>query len=390
MEYQSTQEFFQKFPHDWPKEGSYYVWGAWNFASRMCSLFDNQLHIIGFIDSDKMKWGTHFMGCPVVSPDEVPFQQDHVRCIVASLAYGKIRQELERRGLEENVDFCSGRQFIAAHQWADYQKVCLTRVELAVTSCCNLRCRNCSRSIPYYKQHRHYPVDTLLADVDAYFRWVDSVGQFIIYGGEPFLHPDIAEFTEKMAERYHSKIQDLIFLSNGTIIPEKRQLEVMKQYKIHVQIGDYRKGIPTLQPKVDSFIDVLETYGIDYSLPISDMWLDFNHTPEDRSSWDDEKLKNFCKECCSQCRGLYNQKYYFCDIGGSAALAGLYPEEPGDYFDLSGPADTQKKEALIAFDLDGAPKQYVSYCRNCGGFPAVNQQFIPVAEQLPVGHQGRL
>ena len=69
MEYQSVQELFQKFPRDWPKEAPYYVWGAGNSASRLCSLFHNSLNIMGFIDSNAMKWGAHFMGRPVVSPD---------------------------------------------------------------------------------------------------------------------------------------------------------------------------------------------------------------------------------------------------------------------------------------------------------------------------------
>ncbi|MCI9668213.1 MAG: hypothetical protein HFG19_00815 [Oscillospiraceae bacterium] len=55
MEYQSVQELFQKFPRDWPKEAPYYVWGAGNSASRLCSLFHNSLNIMGFIDSNAMK-----------------------------------------------------------------------------------------------------------------------------------------------------------------------------------------------------------------------------------------------------------------------------------------------------------------------------------------------
>lgn len=388
MKPEDINEHFQAFARQWPKDAPYYMWGTSNTALKICALFENQLNIIGYVDNNPQKWDTQFQGRPVLSPDEFYARRGHTPCIVASLAFGEISYELERKGLAEYVDFCSGWYFAGIHRYLDVHQIYLFRVDLSITAYCNLRCRHCNMLMPYYQQRCHYALEDILADVDAYFRWVDHVDQFNILGGEPFLHPDIEKITEEIAMRYRSKINDLAFFSNGTILPDEQLLNLMEQYRIRVDIGDYRNGVPSLRPKVDRFVETLESRGINYSLPPSETWLDFNHTPEDRSDWSTEQLISVRKRCREPFRGIHDKKLYFCHLNASAALAGLYPEEPGDSFQLSRPVSAQGKEELLAFDLFCLPKRYVSYCRHCGGCGPANEQIVPAAEQLPARHQG--
>lgn len=389
MGHQEVREFLDTFAASWPRDAAYYVWGASNTARKICALLENRQNIIGFVDNNPEKWGTEFQGRPVLSPDEFFRKREGSQCIVASMAYGEISQDLERHGMIENVDFCNSWYFWGVHHYLNTRQVHLYRVDLSVTSYCNLRCRHCNMLMPYYERRRHYPAGAVLADVDAYFRWVAHVDQLNILGGEPFLHPDIGKITAEIAARYRSQINDLVFFSNGTVIPDEQLLHLMSRYQIRVDIGDYRKGVPGIQPKVDSFIQTLERHGIAYSLPLSDTWLDFNHTPEDRGDWDAEQLAAVRERCREPFRGIHDQKLYFCHLNASAGLAGLYPTEPGDYFDLSGSADTEKSGELLAFDLACFPKGYVSYCRHCGGCGPANRQSVPAAEQLPAGYRGR-
>jgi len=382
------RSFYREFLQRWPKDAPYYVWGASNTAEKLCAGF-HELNIVGFVDNDSGKWGTQFRGRPVLSPDEFFTIRGGTRCIVASLAYGEIAHVLERRGMAEHLDFCDSWYFSGAHRYLDTGQIYLARVDLSVTSYCSLRCRHCNMLMPYYEQRRHYPAEELLADVDAYFRWVDHVDQLNILGGEPFLHPDIEELTQKITERYRSRIGDLSFFSNGTIQLDRRLLELMRQYRLRVDIGDYRRGVPAIRPRVDAFVEQLEAYGIPYTLPSSGTWLDFNHTPEDRSGWDAERLIEVRRRCREPFRGIHGRKFYFCHLNTSAVLAGLYPEEPGDAFDLSCQPDAGEKGELLAFALACFPKGYVSYCRHCGGCGPANQQAVPAAEQLPPGYQGR-
>lgn len=385
MKFGNAQEFFQYFQRNWPRDGAYYIWGAKNTAMRLTSLFKNDLNIIGFIDSDEKKWGTTFLDHPVFRPDDVLSRQERVKIIVASLAYSEIRLDLKRRGLAENIDFLNYRIFLNIYKWQYEKKVFLYRTDLSITSYCNLRCRHCNMLMPYYNRHRHYETSKILLDVETYFRWVDYVEQFNILGGETFLHPELYKITEEIAKHYRGKIEELAFFSNGTIIPDERMLSLMREYQIKVYIGDYRNGLPALRPKVDAFIHTLENHHIAYESSPSEIWVDFNHTPTDRTDWDDEKMMMVCEECGETFRGLHDQKFYFCHLSASAALSGRYEEEPGDYFDLTGPADERRGE-LVAFNLGSLPKGYVSYCRRCGGCSPANQQVVPIAEQLPPGH----
>lgn len=385
MNQQHIQDIFQEFAHSWPKNGTYYVWGTSNSAKKLCTLFPEKFKIAGFVDSNPRKWDTQFRGRPVLSPQQFYVQRGHIQCIVASMAYAEIACALEGQGLSEQTDFCSSWFFSGLHRFLDLRQVFLCRVDISITSHCTLRCRHCNMLIPYYRRHWHCPKEEVLSNVDQYFHWVDYVDQFNILGGEPFLHPEVNTIAEEIAKKYRSRIGNLAFFSNGTILPDEKLLNLMTQYQIQVDLGDYRQGIPSIQPKVDVFVRELERRGIRYSLPVSDMWLDFNHTPEDRTGWGAEELTAVRQQCREPFRGLCGQKLYFCHLNASADLAGLYPEEPGDFFDLRQTADEAGKAALLAFDCLCFPKGYVSYCRHCGGCGPANRQAIPVAEQLPGG-----
>lgn len=385
MKQQEYENYFQEFVRTWPKDAAYYVWGTSNTARIMCDLFKGSLNVIGFVDNDQRKWGTQFLGRPVFSPDKFLSARGDAQCIIASLANSEIAQELKRRGLRGDVDFCGSDYFVTIHQYLDTGKLFFYRNSLSITTYCSLRCRHCCMKVPYYKQREHRSVDDVLADVDAYFQWVDHVMRFDILGGEPLVHPDVDEITEKIAQRYRSRIDELTLLTNGTVMPSEKMLGLMERYHMRVEISDYRKTIPAIRPKVDKLIEALQSRGIIHVMAATDAWIDWNYIPEDRTGWSAEKLAAYCRNCGTFCQGIYKKKFYYCYNHLGGALAGVCPDEPGDYFDLTAPVDAEQKGKLILFNLNCMPKGYESYCRQCAGWRAVNLRIIPAAEQLPPG-----
>lgn len=376
-----AQDWFQDFCRRWPLTERYYIWGAGVTARRFCALFGERLQIAGFLDNDPAKWDTIFLGHPVYRPDHSFAQGNPCKVIITSDSYLAIIPALERRGLVENVDFCNSNIFESLHMWCSTEKVYLRRTDVAITSACSLNCKNCNMLIPYYKQHAHRTPESILSDMEDYFRWVDHVDIFNLLGGEPFLHPKVFEIVRETAERFRAKIGALVLITNGTVMPSEELLSYMGGNGITVELSDYRKGIPEITPRFEAFIRMLETHGIPYFMPGVEVWTDFNHVEEDRSGWDLERLSAVCKGCNPPFRGLYDRKFYYCHLSTSAMISGRFPQDSGDYFDLSGPSDGHKAE-LLAFDLGFLPKGSISYCRYCGGCPPMNQHRVAIAEQL--------
>jgi len=382
MERYDTRKIFRDFASKWPKDAPYYVWGASNTAKELCTTF-HDLNIVGFVDNDAKKWGTQFRGRPVLSPDAFFAARGEVQCIVASIEKGDILAGLKQHGLRNDLDACGMDRYIGIHHYLDTGELRFARGSLLITSFCSLNCRNCCLQVPYYKRHQHRSIDDVLADADHYFRWVDHVMWFDLIGGEPFVHPDVDEITERIAKKYRSRMGALHFVTNGTILPSDRMLELMKQYGIAVEISDYRKAVPAIRDKVGRLTQTLESRGITYHIVPNDTWIDWNYLPEDRSGWDARRLSAYCRDCGTVCQGIYDGKFYYCYQQVGSNLAETCPSEPGDYFDATGPVTPERKGELLAFNLDCAPKGYESYCRHCAGWRAVNPRIVPAGEQLP-------
>lgn len=165
----------EQFTHKWPLDAQYFIWGASTTADYFCQQLRDTLTIEGFIDSDPQKWGTSFLGKPVISWERYQSVYPSRKIIIASVAYPEIRASLRNHGLKELEDFCDGRYFMSAHAITERNQLILARTDLSVTEYCNLRCKHCNMLMPYFKHPKHRDLEELKADLDAYFHWVDRV-----------------------------------------------------------------------------------------------------------------------------------------------------------------------------------------------------------------------
>lgn len=104
------------------------------------------------------------------------------------------------------------------------------RVQIAVTTDCNLNCRHC-----YLPGTDHVPGLLSLDDFERIIDLLDEWGIHVIQiaGGEPFVHPEIRRMIEYAAERYFS----LEVFTNGTLLEEwldKRLVDQVAQFVISI------------------------------------------------------------------------------------------------------------------------------------------------------------
>lgn len=381
MKLNQGRDVLKDFLTAWGLEDEYLIYGTSTTAQILLSKMQGKLKIKGCLDSDKKMWGKSIHNYRIFSIDEWKKHYLGTKIIVASGAYTEIRDYLEKEGLREQKDFCDSRFLMGSYFAVTQNKVYLYRTDFSITERCNLRCKKCNMLMPYYKDPKHKPLEVLKDDVDAYFQWVDYVQLFNILGGEPFLYPQVEEITEYICDTYGDRIGRIEFFTNGLPKLTESMLKLMQRYGIHVQVSDYRHGIPAVAKRVDDFMDKLKKNHIPYRRNIDNKWLDFGFPDYTNGTISEMNLTNFFDRCYSPFRGLCNKRLYYCHLNTSAVCAGLFKDDSNDYFDME-VFDEARKMDLVRFDLGYTQKGYITYCRKCKGCFAVNDEYTKVAEQM--------
>jgi len=240
-------------------------------------------------------------------------------------------------------------------------------------------------SAPYYKEPPHYSVELLKKSIDRYFEAVDHVDKFTVNGGEPLVHPQIAEIMD-YALKYIDRMDMLEIITNGSIAPSKELAQVLqKSEKVDILIDDYGKE---LSKNVDKMIGIFEEYHIKYRRRKyygSDAhlggWVDLsNISLKDRSEEDTAQIyKNCAYPGPFHCFVLMGGKAYICGVYKRCVSEGVIPDIEDEYVDFLNdswnPEVTKKKIANFY------NRKFFSACKYCSGFCPDSERFAP-AEQL--------
>ena len=123
------------------------------------------------------------------------------------------------------------------------ERFVLNRSLLITTFRCNNRCEKCGVMSPYYDKPPHYSLMRLSKILKQYFQTVDYVEKFTLSGGEPFLHPELAELVLKIS-KYVEQFGKLQIITNGRQSMPDDLVNALKQLeKSELLIDDY--GINT-------------------------------------------------------------------------------------------------------------------------------------------------
>lgn len=266
----------------------------------------------------------------------------------------------------------------------------LDKFSLIIVTRCNLRCRLCCEYVP---QNKPFPDMTLEEEeriLDAYFRVVDHVGILhLTGGGEPFLHPKLAELIEG-AMKYSDRFDRLMLFTNCTVPVSDHLLETLKKYreKLFVQISIYHqfpdREDTNLRRLRESGVEhrVRKYYGEDQSFG---GWVDFG--PWDAQDQAGSVLESRFHACAttSVMHGNWRTrdgKVHWCSRSQRGVELGLIPDVPADYVDLFDGSESpeQKREKFIRIQNT----QYLSACDHCSGDQGtddLNKRFS-AAEQM--------
>ena len=235
----------------------------------------------------------------------------------------------------------------------------IPQIEFAITTKCSLRCKDCNALIPQFNQHGHIEMDfeNFKQNLDKLLSVINQIRHFCILGGEPLLHPQLAEMLEYALSQ--DKIYIVRLITNGTLLPNENVLNILKKYskKVYFYISNYSANEElTKRLKHDELKELLTQNNIKFQIVGSPEWnieAGFATTKFAK----EQVLQNF-KSCNrTQCVQLLNSKIDICSKASTAREIHLL--NISDYINLKTTKDLRSN--LIEF----YKRPYQEACEYC-------------------------
>lgn len=381
VEHNELKSDIGRLSDDWKKIDSIALYGA-GIVGKICkSLFDKiDIDIAFVIDQDetkqKEKWNDT---APIISFDDALKRLDGRKIVVMAghAAYGDIAQFLSKRGMKEFTDFCNVGQFMSEWLWDNQRMNCIFHVDMTITTKCTLNCEKCNLFIPYHREHLSFGFDEMKNNIDLFFKRIDFVTYFGLIGGETFLNPDLVKCIEYLGDNYSSQIGRITVVTNGTILPDDSLLLTMKKYNIYLSISDYT-NVVHYESKINSLIEKVQYYGIDYSRNSSIVWTDFGFptAPVQRNP---EQLRKHLESCRPNWNALHGGKFYYCNVSWCAEQSGHFNLLQEDFVELTDINPEVKEECRNIVKLSRGTS---SFCKICGGCGSDNTNYVTTGIQM--------
>ncbi len=235
----------------------------------------------------------------------------------------------------------------------------IPQVEFCITTKCTLKCIDCCGLIPQLDRIRH--IEMSFCDFKNYLCRLldaaDSIRHFIILGGEPLVHKDLAKMIEFACAQ--EKINIVQLVSNGTMKFSDELLDVLKKNnkRIYVYISNYLAN-EQLRPllKHEEIKDALRKNDIKFQFDENKKWLKEAGFSIQKS--DDNQTISKIQECFkSHCSQVLSGFVSICPK--AAAAKEMAEVEISDSVDIMG--SNNLRDDLIKFYQNPCPDA----CRYC-------------------------
>ncbi len=234
----------------------------------------------------------------------------------------------------------------------------LKYVDITVTEACSMKCESCSNLMQYYLKPRNSDLDMLFKSIDKLMKVTDSLYEFKVVGGEPFVHKQIGKVINKLLK--YETIKEIVIYTNATVIPKGENFECLKNDKIFIEITDYGN----LSRRRDELIKLLEENNIRYTsnLPI---WTD-SGTLKFQNATEEQLIEKFNNCCMTDKTTILNGKLYRCPFSANAHNLNAIPPNNSDVVDLNDD-DKTIDELKNEIKLLHGNKKYLEACKHCNG-----------------------
>lgn len=266
------------------------------------------------------------------------------------------RLNLKKDEMEVAIDFLKNYSIYA--NGINSRKFILPALEVFITEKCTLRCRDCSHLIPYYTNREHYNLKEIIESLENVLKVAAYIEDLIILGGEPLLYPDLINLLVWGDKT--SKIGKMTIISNGTIMPSNKLIEIMKATGTRIRISNYGKH----SIKLDEIRRVCEEKEISCFVN-SEEWIDMGKI--ENHNYTIAKLKEIFVDCpFASSLLLLKGRVYRCAHIAHLHNLGKVSDEKKDYVDF-----TELKAEQIEMKKTELEEylhcEYLQTCTYCNG-----------------------
>lgn len=379
---------FFKLSVDWGEllhEGSIIPYGIGRIGRRVIPTLLKEFKIPFLID--RKKDSEKVLGLRVCDIAEAApiVKEKNLKIVITTVrySYDEISKELISYGFKEYQDFCMFERF--AEEWnLRWRNRCvLSKIDTIITSRCTLKCRNCNLFIGHANHHADMKFDDLKRNFDIFFNSVDYVYEYTLLGGEPFMHVELEQILSYLMENYSDRIGKVNLISNGTIVPCRNVLELMKKYEMTVHISDYTQSV-NYGKKLTEVTEKFSENGIEYYVIPNNTWKDVKYPEKEFTA---ENPREHMLLCGHSTHSVGNGKLYWCDPAFAVECFTGFKAVPDDYLDLVRNAENNSKyEAarnILKYMLgDVNERGYMSICKKCAGVGRDNNEIITAGLQM--------
>lgn len=356
-------------------------------------------------DSDERRWGENFCGFEIISPEDLRKIPRDAHIFVSSIFLAPIISILEKQkftniyscvSLFNSTDFSDADIYPRVDQVdqaescvpdcninkENYQDVYVNRqielyrneclkfnitssvglnfkyMDVVITEACSMKCIDCSNLMQYYTNPKHSDLLLLFDSLDKLLECIDSIGEFRVLGGEPFVNKKIHKVIDKLVS--YENVNRVVIYTNATITPKGENLRCLQHAKVMLDITNYG----TLSRNYTRLIETLDDNNIPYVSRVP-QWTDSGRILPYQERTNGE-LKHMFENCCvNDVLTLLNGKLYRCPFSANATNLDAIPYSEDDVIELAGYYDAELlKEKLTRFQKN---EQYLTACSYCNG-----------------------
>lgn len=255
-----------------------------------------------------------------------------------------------------------------------------------ITTKCTLNCKLCAAGVPFIEKPKHTELEIAFEEMKRFFEVFDYVDRIEFIGGEPLMHPHIAEIVEE-ASKYKQQFGYMRITTNATIVPGEKLLRALNESGCRYDfiVDNYGELSVNYHKLIKILDDNNITYRVDTYYGEREKqrfggWIDFGDFTDQKYS--EEQLRDNFRHCTAR-EGNFcctnNGKVFPCCYAMTGYLEKKMPFVNDEYIDLFDDSVSLeiKRQRAIAF---GEKPLYA--CRFCKSFNSEKSKRYCAAEQI--------